>query len=153
MLIQEDVLQALSQGRKCLILSQRKEHCRLLAEGLTQKGKYPYLLSGAVGKKQRTAILNEIKELPSEDELLIIATGQYLGEGFDCPQVDTLFLAFPIAFRGKLIQYAGRILRAHKDKEKVIVYDYLDKQIPVLNRMYYRRAAAYKTMRFTGIEK
>ena len=117
---------------------------------MTQKGKSPYLLNGTVGKKQRVAMLNEIKELPPDDELLIIATGQYLGEGFDCPQVDTLFLTFPI-FRGKLIQNVRRILRAHKDKEKVIVYDYLDKQVPVLNRMYYRRAAAYKTMRFTGI--
>jgi superfamily II DNA or RNA helicase len=145
-----DVLQALSQGRKCLLLSQRKEHCRLLADGLRQKGKSLFLLSGAVGKKERTAIVKEIKEQPTEDELLIIATGQYLGEGFDCPQIDTLFLAFPVAFRGKLIQYVGRILRKHVSKTSVIVYDYLDKQVPVLNAMFFRRARAYKTMKFAS---
>ncbi len=75
--IVDDVLQALSQGRKCLILSQRKEHCRLLAEGLKQKGKSPYLLNGTVGKKERTAIVKEIKDQPTKDELLIIATGPY----------------------------------------------------------------------------
>ena len=91
---------------------------------------------------------SEIKDQPSGDELLIIATGQYLGEGFDCPQIDTLFLAFPIAFRGKLIQYVGRILRKHECKTSVIVYDYLDKQVPVLNAMFFRRAKAYKTMEF-----
>jgi len=148
MFIQEDVLQALSQGRRCLVLSQRKEHCRALADALTQAGKSPYVLNGTVGKKQRTAILNEIKELSSEDELLIIATGQYLGEGFDCPQVDTLFLAFPVAFRGKIIQYVGRILREHKDKSSVVVYEYVDKQVPVLNAMFFRRAKAYKSMKF-----
>jgi superfamily II DNA or RNA helicase len=146
--IVEDVLQALSQGRKCLILSQRKEHCRVLADGLKQKGKSPYLLSGDVGKKERTGILKEIKDQSAESELLIIATGQYLGEGFDCPQVDTLFLAFPMAFRGKLIQYVGRILRKYASKTSVVVYDYLDKQVPVLNAMFFRRAKAYKTMKF-----
>jgi superfamily II DNA or RNA helicase len=147
-LIVEDVLQALSQGRKCLILSQRKEHCRLLAESLKQKGKSPFLLSGTVGKKERTAIVKEIKDISAEEELLIIATGQYLGEGFDCPQIDTLFLAFPVAFRGKLIQYVGRILRKYESKTSVIVYDYLDKQVPVLNAMFFRRAKAYKTIKF-----
>jgi superfamily II DNA or RNA helicase len=144
----EDVLQALSQERRCLILSQRKEHCRLLADGLRQKGKSPFLLSGAVGKKERTAIVKEIKDQPQDTELVIIATGQYLGEGFDCPQVDTLFLVFPVAFRGKLIQYVGRILRKHENKPSVIVYDYLDKQVPVLNAMFFRRVKVYKTMKF-----
>jgi superfamily II DNA or RNA helicase len=147
-LIQNDVIQALEAGRKCLILSHLKEHCQTLMEALTQKGKSPYLLSGMIGKKQRTAIINEIKELPAEEELLIIATGQYLGEGFDCPQVDTLFLAFPVAFKGKLVQYVGRILRQHNGKESVIVYDYVDRQVPVLNHMFYRRVAAYKSMKF-----
>jgi hypothetical protein len=75
---------------------------------------------------------------------------QYLGEGFDGPQIDTLFLAFPVAFRGKLIQYVGRILRKYETKTSIVVYDYLDKQVPVLNAMYFRRAKAYKTMKFLG---
>jgi superfamily II DNA or RNA helicase len=148
-LILEDVVQALEKGRKCLVLSHLKEHCHSLVDGLTQKGKSPYLLSGAIGKKQRTAIIDEIKALPAEEELLIIATGQYLGEGFDCPPVDTLFLAFPVAFKGKLVQYVGRILRHHRGKESVIVYDYVDRQVPVLSHMFSRRSAAYKSMKFS----
>jgi len=147
-MIEEDVIQALENDRKCLVLSHLKEHCQTLAEAIKQRGKSPYVLSGTIGKKQRTAIINEIKELSTEDELLIIATGQYLGEGFDCPQVDTLFLAFPVAFKGKLIQYVGRILRQYKGKESVIVYDYVDHQVPVLNHMFYRRSVAYKSMKF-----
>jgi superfamily II DNA or RNA helicase len=149
-LIHEDVLEALSRGRKCILLSSLKEHCKVLAENLAQKGKRPFLLSGTMGKKERTAILDEIKNSPSDNELLIIATGQYLGEGFDCPQVDTLFLAFPVSYPGKLIQYVGRILRTHPGKESVIVYDYVDKQVPVLNRMCYRRSKAYQTMKFNS---
>ena len=103
-----------------------------------------------MGKKERTTLLDEIKNTPSHKELLIIATGQYLGEGFDCPQIDTLFLAFPVSYPGKLIQYAGRILRNHAGKESVVVYDYVDKLVPVLSRMYYRRSKAYKTLQFNS---
>ena len=70
-------------------------------------------------------MLRSLQDTPSDKELLIIATGQYLGEGFDCPQVDTLFLAFPLSFKGKLIQYVGRALRNHEDKSSVRVYDYV----------------------------
>ena len=97
-LIQKDVCQALAQGRRCLILSHWKEHCELLANGLAQSGKTPLVLRGTLGKKRRSAILKSIQDISPDKELLIIATGQYLGEGFDCPQVDTLFLAFPFSF-------------------------------------------------------
>ncbi len=85
-LIREDVRQALTEGRRCLILSHWKEHCELLADGLRQRGKTPLVLTGSLGKKTRSAILGSIQEMPSDSELLAIATGQYLGEGFDCPK-------------------------------------------------------------------
>ncbi|MBI5882354.1 MAG: DEAD/DEAH box helicase [Elusimicrobia bacterium] len=147
-LIEQDVLAALGRGRRCLILSHRREHCRLLTEKLTQKGKVPFVLNGGQGKKERTAILKAIQETPKNKDLIVVATGQYLGEGFDCPQLDTLFLAFPVAFKGKLIQYAGRIMRELPDKTDAEVYDYADVQVPVLKHMFFRRQKAYKSMGF-----
>jgi superfamily II DNA or RNA helicase len=93
-------------------------------------------------------MLRSLEDTPFDKELLIIATGQYLGEGFDCPQVDTLFLAFPLSFRGKLIQYVGRALRSHKDKSSVRVYDYVDTQVPILRKMYAKREKTYRLLSF-----
>ena len=80
--------------------------------------------------------------------LAVVATGQYLGEGFDCPRIDTLFLAFPISFKGKVVQYVGRIMRECEGKMDVSVYDYLDARVPVLKGMYLKRAKVYKTLGF-----
>ena len=77
-----------------------------------------------------------------------MATGQYVGEGFDCPQLDTLFMAFPVAYKGKLVQYVGRIMREFPDKADVKVYDYVDAQVPVLRNMYSRRQKTYKALGF-----
>ena len=145
-LIEQDVLEALARGRRCLILSQWKEHCQLLARGLAEKGKTPFVLNGGMGKKERTAILNAIQETPRDKELIVVATGQYLGEGFDCPQLDTLFLTFPGSFKGKLVQYTGRVLREFPGKEYAEVYDYADVQVPVLRHMFARRAKTYKAL-------
>jgi superfamily II DNA or RNA helicase len=147
-LIRTDVCQALAHGRRCLILSHWKEHCELLAAGLRECGKTPLVLSGTLGKKTRLAMLESLQGAPADEELLIIATGQYLGEGFDCPQVDTLFLAFPLSFRGKLIQYVGRALRSHEAKNSVRVYDYADTRVPILRKMYAKREKTYRSLRF-----
>jgi superfamily II DNA or RNA helicase len=147
-LIRTDVCQALTEGRRCLILSHWKEHCELLAAGLRERGKTPLVLSGTLGKKTRSAILVSLQNTPSDKELVIVATGQYLGEGFDCPQVDTLFLAFPLSFKGKLIQYVGRALRSHEDKSSVRVYDYVDTKVPILRKMYAKREKTYRLLSF-----
>ena len=115
-----------------------------------QSGKTPFVLSGALAKKKRSAILKSIQDTAPDKELLIIATGQYLGEGFDCPQVDTLFLAFPLSFKGKLVQYVGRALRSYQGKNSVMVYDYVDTQVPVLRKMHARRQKTYKLLRFVS---
>ena len=131
-----------------MILSHWKEHCELLAAGLREYGKTPLVLSGTLGKKTRSAMLRSLQDTPSDKEMLIIATGQYLGEGFDCPQVDTLFLAFPLSFKGKLVQYVGRALRSHEDKSSVRVHDYVDIQVPILRKMYAKREKTYRSLRF-----
>ncbi len=151
-LIEKDVIQALDQRRQCLILSQWKEHCRLLADRLIQRGKVPLILSGALGKRERASILKSIENTSPQKELLIIATGQYLGEGFDCPKIDTLFLTFPVSFKGKIVQYVGRTLRNYRGKNSVRVYDYLDAKIPILSKMHFRRLKTYKALGFKAEE-
>ena len=148
-LVCDDVLAALADGRRCLMLSQWKQHCRALAERLQSRDVSPVLLEGGLGKRARAALLDQIENTPASEPLVVIATGQYLGEGFDCPQLDTLFLAFPISFRGRLVQYTGRLMRAHEGKTSVRVYDYADVEVPVLRAMHARRLTTYKTLGFT----
>ena len=142
-LIEQDVL-ALARGRRCSILSQWKEH-NCWREDLPKK-EDSVCPEWGMGKKERTAILNAIQETPRDKELIVVATGQYLGDGFDCPQLDTLFLTFPGSFKGKLVQYTGRVLREFPGKEYAEVYDYADVQVPVLRHMFARRAKTYKAL-------
>ena len=79
---------------------------------------------------------------------MLVATGSYLGEGFDWPELDTLFLAFPLAFKGRVVQYVGRLLRTHTGKHHVELHDYVDVRIPVLDRMHTKRLPAYTTLGF-----
>jgi len=118
----------------------------------SKEGIAPVVLEGTLGKRQRKALLKSIDETPKSKPLVVIATGQYLGEGFDCPQIDTLFLAFPIAFKGKLVQYVGRVLRSSEDKDRAVVYDYADMQVSVLRSMHVKRLRAYKSMGFEEVE-
>ncbi len=148
-LVCDDVLAALAEGRRCLVLSQWKQHCHALAERLQNSGVSALMLEGGLGKGARTEILSQIENTPADDPLVVIATGQYLGEGFDCPQLDTLFLSFPISFKGRLVQYTGRLMRAHDGKTSVRVYDYADVRVPVLRAMHTRRLTTYKTLGFT----
>ena len=148
-LVCTDVIDALANGRRCLVLSQWKEHCARLAEGLRSRGVSPLILEGGLGKRARTALLDQLELTPPDQPLVVVATGQYLGEGFDCPQLDTLFLAFPVSFKGRLVQYTGRLMRAHEHKTDVCVYDYADVRVPVLRAMHARRLATYKTLGFT----
>lgn len=148
-LICDDVLAALAEGRRCLVLSQWKQHCHALAERLQSKDVPVLVLEAGLAKRARDALLDQIENTPADEPLVVVATGQYLGEGFDCPQLDTLFLAFPISFKGRLVQYTGRLMRAHEGKTSVRVYDYADLKVPVLRAMHTRRLTTYKTLGFT----
>jgi superfamily II DNA or RNA helicase len=148
-LVCDDVIESLAARRRCLVLSQWKEHCAVLADRLRSIGVEPIVLEGGLGKRARTALLDRIECTPRQEPLIVAATGQYLGEGFDCSQLDTLFLAFPVSFKGRLVQYTGRLMRAHEHKTDVRVYDYADVRLPVLRAMHMRRLATYKTLGFT----
>ena len=104
------------------------------------------IMKGGMGKKQRQAALNALESLPDDAEKAVLATGRYLGEGFDDERLDTLFLTLPISWRGTLNQYAGRLHRTHDSKKKVVIYDYVDFDAPVLARMYDRRVKGYRSI-------
>jgi superfamily II DNA or RNA helicase len=148
-LVCDDVLAALNEGRRCLVLSSWTEHCHRLANELSKRGVPPLVLEGSLGKRARATIIQQIENSSPTDKLVVVATGQYLGEGFDCPQLDTLFLAFPVSFKGRLVQYTGRLMRANEGKTDVRVYDYADTHVPVLRAMHTRRVATYKSLGFT----
>ncbi len=126
------------------------DSCHALAERLQSKGVSVFVLEGGLGKRARAALLDQIEHTPRGEPLVVVATGQYLGEGFDCPQLDTLFLAFPISFKGRLVQYTGRLMRAHEQRTSVRVYDYADLRVPVLRAMHARRLTTYKSLGFRG---
>ena len=95
-----DVISALAEGRRCLVLSQWKEHCALLADRLRTSDVEPIVLEGGLGKRARSALIDRIERTPRDEPLVVVATGQYLGEGFDCPQLDTLFSPSPSPSKG-----------------------------------------------------
>jgi superfamily II DNA or RNA helicase len=147
-LICRDVQSATAGGASCLLLTEWREHLARLAEMLEPIGVSAVVLHGGVKKKDRLARVAESSDAEPERPVLVLATGALVGEGFDLPRLDTLFLAFPIAFRGRIIQYAGRILRSHPDKTAVTVYDYRDALVPVLARMQARRQKTLQSVGF-----
>jgi superfamily II DNA or RNA helicase len=102
-----------------------------------------------MGKKQRTKLMDQLHATPKDEERLIIATGRYLGEGFDDARLDTLFLALPVAWRGTITQYAGRLHRDYDGKSEVIIYDYVDDKVPVLAAMFKKRERGYKSIGYS----
>jgi superfamily II DNA or RNA helicase len=130
--ITDDVLVALSRGRHCLVLTQWTEHLDRLVAALNERGHEPVVLRGGMGAKARAAARARLEPQPDGSPLLVVATGPYVGEGFDCPALDTLFLAAPVAFKGRLVQYAGRILRTFPGKATAEVHDYHDVATGVL---------------------
>src|SRR3954451_7337700 len=140
--ITDDVVAALARGRHCLVLTQWTEHLDRLVTALTLRGHEPVVLRGGMGAKSRAAALARLESRPDAQPLLVVATGPYVGEGFDCPALDTLFLAAPVAFKGRLVQYAGRILRPFPGKITAEVHDYHDVATGVLASSLTKRAPA-----------
>jgi len=145
-LLFDDVLQVLEEGRTPLILTERVNHLEILRELFNGFAKNIIVLSGQIKKKDREQALRKLKEIPNDQELVVIATGKYIGEGFDCPRLDTLFLAMPISWKGVLQQYVGRLHRNYPNKEEVRVYDYRDQKVERLMKMYEKRQKGYKSM-------
>jgi superfamily II DNA or RNA helicase len=141
-----DVMNAIKDSRFPVILTERKEHLEILKSLLENKIQNLIVMKGGMGKKQRQAALNALESLPDHTEKALLATGRYLGEGFDDERLDTLFLTLPISWRGTLSQYAGRLHRTHNSKKEVVIYDYVDLDVPVLARMYDRRTKGYRSI-------
>jgi len=148
-----DVLAALSKDRNCLVLTNRTSHLEKFAGLLRDAGHDPVILRGGMGARSRAAALARLQPQPSGPPLLVVATGSYAGEGFDCPALDTVFLAAPIANKGSLTQYVGRILRSHENKTTAEVHDYLDERTGVLAAMLAKRAPGYAGLGFSDPRK
>ena len=143
-----DVLAARARGRHCLVLTQWVGHLTTLDSRLREHGLDPVVLRGGTGAKARAAALARLNPETSDGPLLAIATGSYVGEGFDCPALDTLFLAAPVAFKGRLVQFVGRIMREHVGKTTAEVHDYHDTLTGVLASSLTKRAPGYTSLGF-----
>jgi superfamily II DNA or RNA helicase len=145
-LIVQDLKEALAAGRSPLVLTSRTEHLKHLAECLSGFLPWVFILKGGMGIRQRKKLAESIAATPPGEPRVLLATGSYIGEGFDDPRLDTLFLAMPVSWKGTLQQYVGRLHRLYENKTEVRVYDYADVQVPMLARMYKKRLAGYAAL-------
>jgi len=149
--IVDDVVRAIRRGRNCLVMAGRTEHVDLLAAEITSRGLAPMVLHGSISPGQRRAILRQLTDLDqarTHEPLLLAATASYIGEGFDCPTLDTLFLCSPSSSESIITQNVGRIMRDLPGKTTAEVHDYADTRVPMLTRMHGRRLTAYKKIGF-----
>ena len=145
-LIVNDLSRALAEGRSPLLLTERTEHLSQFVQRFKGMISNTFELKGGMSKRQRELLIEQIQSVPEQEPRVIIATGRYIGEGVDDARLDTLFLAMPISWRGTLQQYVGRIHRLYDGKRVVQVYDYVDKLVPMLARMYEKRLKGYKAI-------
>jgi superfamily II DNA or RNA helicase len=144
--IVDDVVSCYENGRNCLVLTERTSHLELLAEKLKEKIPEVMTLRGGRGTKESGEIFKRISDTPANKQLTLVATGRYIGEGFDEPRLDTLFLTMPISWKGTLQQYAGRLHRLFEDKKEVQIYDYVDTHVRALEKMYNKRLNGYASI-------
>ena len=152
-LIVEDVFKAVEAGRTPIILTNRTAHVTMLAEKLRDKVKNIVTLTGTGNAKEKLETLQHLHEISREEPLAIVATGKYVGEGFDYPRLDTLFLALPISWKGLVAQYAGRLHRENEGKKDVRIYDYIDIHEPVCDNMYRKRLKGYASIGYIIISR
>ena len=145
-MILDDVIGALEEGRSPLLLTERRDHVDYFAAQLGSVARHVVVLRGGMGLKQRREVMDQLQNIPEEEERLVIATGRYIGEGFDDARLDTLFLAMPVSWKGTLVQYAGRLHRQHHSKSEVRILDYVDSQVPMLASMFKKRLKGYRSM-------
>jgi len=139
-----DVLASVKQSNYPLVLTERREHAEQIHNLLVSNNIDSVILKGAMRSAERK---KAEADLPNAQ--VVVATGKYIGEGFDLPRLDTLFLAMPISWKGSLAQYAGRIQRESKGKDKVVIFDYVDISLPMLERMFRKREKSYRVMGYT----
>ena len=150
-LIVEDICKAVNTERTPIILTNRTAHVSVLAEKLKATIKNVISLTGAGTTREKREAMQRLQTIPDSEQLVIVATGKYVGEGFDYPRLDTLFLALPISWKGLLTQYAGRLHREYEGKKDVRIYDYIDIHEPICDSMYRKRLKGYAAIGYKTI--
>ncbi len=150
-LIVNDIKQALLEKRNILLLSDRIEHIVYLKNKILEFTDKIYLINGQMKAKEKNKITDDISNI-KEDGYVIIATGKYIGEGFDLPSLNTLFLTMPFKWQGSLAQYVGRLHRNYQGKKEVKVFDYVDIKVPMFSNMFNQRLKAYKKLNYQLLE-
>jgi len=136
----------MEEGRSPILLTERKEHLEILHETLKGFIRNIVVLRGGRSAKERREIQEHLASIPVDEERLLLATGRYIGEGFDDARLDTLFLGLPVSWKGTLVQYAGRLHRLHPGKREVRIVDYVDNNVPMLAKMFEKRRIGYRSM-------
>jgi superfamily II DNA or RNA helicase/very-short-patch-repair endonuclease len=148
-LIADDVTQAVREGRSPVVLTERIAHLEELAARLSTTVRHLIVLRGGMGRKPLQQARAQLVSIPENEERVVLATGGYVGEGFDDARLDTLFLTLPVSWRGTIAQYAGRLHRLHDSKREVRIYDYADLNTPMLARMFDRRCRGYEALGYS----
>lgn len=144
----EDIKECVEKGRTPVILTKYKEHAKYIYDYVQGVADFTFILYGDNSGKENESIRRQMKEIPRDKSFILVATGQKIGEGFDCPRLDTLMLVSPVSFAGRLEQYVGRVNRDYEGKKDVIVYDYIDSHISKFENMYLKRLRTYKKIGF-----
>lgn len=143
-----DLAAALRRGRNCLVLTRRVAHVDILASLLAPRGHEALVMRGGMSTATRRAVVTKLADTKAGDGVLVIGTTPFIGEGFDAPALDTLFLAAPISFDGLLVQCAGRVVRTAPGKDVAEVHDYHDRATPILAASLQRRMPGYRILGF-----
>jgi superfamily II DNA or RNA helicase len=144
-----DVVAAVREGRSPLLLTERTDHLATLVARIEGHVSTVIVLHGAMGARQRRAAHAALTSVPDAHERVVVATGRYIGEGFDDSRLDTLFLSMPVSWKGTIQQYAGRLHRLHASKQTVVIHDYVDVHVPMLLRMHEKRLRGYRAIGYT----
>jgi len=145
-IICKNVIETVREGRSPLVLTERTNHLERLAEMLATEVRHLIILRGGMDRKELATVMAHLSTIPDNEERVLLATGRYIGEGFDEARLDTLFLTLPVSWRGTIAQYAGRLHRLHDRKREVRIYDYADLNVPMLARMFDRRCRGYEAV-------
>jgi superfamily II DNA or RNA helicase len=151
-LILDDVVQATQEGRSPILLTERRDHLEYLATRLRPFVRHLVVLQGGMTPSERREATARLAGIPEDEPQLVLATGRYIGEGFDDARLDTLFLTMPVSWKGTLVQYAGRLHRLHPGKTEVRIYDYVDREVSLFRRMFEKRLHGYRAVGFARDE-
>jgi superfamily II DNA or RNA helicase len=145
-MIADDVIECHQKGKNCIVLTERVKHVKILSEMIRNNIPCVISVTGGMGNKVLRETMQKISESSKDNPLTIVATGRFIGEGFDEPRLDTLFLAMPISWKGTLQQYAGRLHRLFEGKKEALIFDYIDVRVRMFERMYNRRLTGYASI-------